>query len=126
MKLTKSQLREIIKEELLNESFDYKELASFYLKHGIRLKYNFPNQFANGDKFDSGFPPAVILAAEKMAPEVMKFQSKVDSTLKKLESDKMYPLYLRMTQTAGPDLNRAGYGKGAGYSLGDVKFKLSK
>ena len=112
MKLTKTQLREIIREEMLNESFDYNQLASFYINHGIKLKYDF--------KSDSGFPPAVILAAEKMAPEVMKFQSTVESTLKKLESDKMYQLYYRMTQFSFPDF------RSTRYVVGDVKFKLSK
>jgi hypothetical protein len=115
MKITKSQLREIIKEEMqsLNENVNMDRVADLFGYYGTNpANYN--------DKTVKRYGEDVVNVAKKLAPQIEKFEKTTASVLQKIKNDKMYPIYLEMINAED------GYGGGRGHtSFSDVLGRIS-
>jgi hypothetical protein len=91
MKLTKEQLKDMIKEELdtLNESVSMKRVVDLISIRGLDdtnwneyIVHNFGEENVN--------------AARKLIPQLKKFEKNTADMLRKIKNDKMYLIYLEM------------------------------
>jgi hypothetical protein len=110
MKLTKTKLREIIKEEIhsFNENVNMDRVADLFAYYGTNpSRYN--------DKTVDRYGDDVVNVAKKLAPQIEKFEKTAAGLLQKIKSDKLYPIYLEMVNASD------GYAGGRGHtSLSDV------
>jgi hypothetical protein len=104
MKLTKSQLKEIIREEMtsLNENFDLDKVADLYAYAGTNpSKWN--------DKIVQRYGQETIDIAKKLLPTFLTFEKKVGEMLYKIRNDKMYPIYLEMVEADNSYMGGRGF-----------------
>lgn len=110
MKLTKTQLRNIIKEELqsLNENVNLDRVADLYGYYGL-------DSSRWDDKTVTRYGQDVVDVAKKLLPQMKRFEKNIVDALYKIRNDKMYPILLEMNNASD------GYGGGRGYtSFGEL------
>jgi hypothetical protein len=104
MKLTKTQLREIIKEEIhsLNENVNMDRVADLFAYYGTNpSRYN--------DKTIDRYGEDVVNVAKKLAPQIEKFEKTAAAFLQKIKSDKLYPIYLEMVNADNSYMGGRGF-----------------
>jgi hypothetical protein len=110
MKITKTQLKEIIREELntLNENVNLDRVADLYAYYGMdSSRWN--------DKTVDRYGQDVVDAAKKLLPHMKRFEKNIVDALNKIRNDKMYPLLLEVINA------EASYAGGRGHtSFGDL------
>jgi hypothetical protein len=90
MKITKTQLREIIKEELiqLNENTDLDKVARLFAYAGTYKKH-WDSEVVNR------FGSETVDAASQLLPALKSFEKKAAQMLRKIKNDKMYDIYMK-------------------------------
>lgn len=93
MKLTKAQLQEIIYEEMttLPKNVDLSKVADLYAYYGL-------DSYKWDDKTVQRYGQEVVDAAKKSLPTIQGFEKSTADILRKIQNDKMYPLYLEMVK----------------------------